>query len=123
MIQLVIDEARDKRFRLYNGKREDWHDYWLHWSHIYRKVEEDPKLGTPIYTWLRSDRDDWVHATIYWRIGIDRFGGKGEVLMPEDEVEPNSYMVNPNRTVSFSPEEMFKKSVVAVDSEDDDDWR
>lgn len=124
MIQLVIDEARDKRFKLYNGTKEDWHDYWLHWSHIYRKVEEDAKMGTPIYTWMRSDRDDWVHATVYWRVGIDKFGGKGAVVMPSLEAETNSYMIRPNDTVAFSPEEMFKKSVQqTVDNDDDEEWR
>lgn len=124
LIQLVIDEARDRRFKLYNGTREDWHDYWLHWSHIYRKVEEDPKLGTPIYTWLRSDRDDWVHATVYWRVGIDRFGGTGAVIMPDTEIIPDSYMVKANQTVDFSPDEMFRqKSIQAVDNEDDEEWR
>jgi len=123
-IQWVIEEARDKRFKLYNGTKEDWHNYWLHWSHIYRKVEEDPKLGTPVYTWLRSDRDDFVHCTVYWRIGIDRFGGSGAVSIPQSDIEPNSYIVRPNQTVEFSPEEMFKRSVQQmVDNEDDDEWR
>lgn len=121
MIQFVIEEARDRRFMLYNGTREDYHDYWLHWSHIYRKVEEDT-LGVPQYVWLRSDRDDFVHCTVYWRVGISKFGGSGKVLIPDsNNLAPNSYHIKPNQTVEFNPEEMFK-SGVPVDS-DEDDWR
>lgn len=122
MIQFVVEEARDKRFKLYNGTREDWHDYWLHWSHIYRKVEEN-KLGVNVATWLRSDRDDFVHATVYWRVGIDRFGGTGAVLMGDTEIQPNSYIVRPNQTVSFSPEELLAQSVIHTQEEDEDEWR
>ena len=61
MIQLLVDYWRDKRIRLYRGTKEDWHEYWLHWSHIYRIAEEN-SLGVTEYKWLRSDRDDWVHC-------------------------------------------------------------
>lgn len=70
-IQLLIDELRDKRIPIY-GTETDWYDYWVHWSHIYRVVEED-SFGRPRYKWQRSDRDDYVHATVYWRTAIDRF--------------------------------------------------
>lgn len=118
MIQFVIDEFREKRLKLYNGTENDWYDYWLHWAHIYRLVEEDT-LGVRRHTWHRSDRDDWVHATVYWRVGIDRFGGQGAVVMPETEIQPDSYMVKPNQTVDFNPEEMFNK----MPEEDADEWR
>lgn len=119
MIQLVIDEFREKRLKLYRGTEEQWYDYWLHWSHIYRTVEEDT-LGVKQYVWHRSDRDDWVHATVYWRVGVDRFGGTGFISAPEPEVERKSYLVNPDQTVNFNPDEMFK---FADQEEDDDEWR
>lgn len=78
-IQLVIDELTDRRIPLY-GTEADWYDYWVHWSHIYRVVEED-SFGRPRYKWQRSDRDDYVHCTSYWRAGIDRFmGGQGAII-------------------------------------------
>lgn len=123
MIQLVADEARDKRFKLYNGTRADWHDYWLHWSHIYRVWEEDA-LGVPRYQWLRDGRDDWVHATVYWRIGVDRFGSSGVVVGAGIAPEPNSYMLNADGSVSFNPEEMFKLTGTIIgDDDDENDWR
>ena len=122
MMQLVIDEAVRKSFNLYNGDRGVWHDYWLHWSHIYRVWEED-SLGVPRYTWLRDGRDDWVHATIYWRVGVDRFGTGGAVIGAGIAPEPNSYMVNPDQTVTFDPAEMFKLGGALLDNEEDDEWR
>lgn len=71
MIQWVIDEFKDRRIPLY-GTEADWWDYWLHWNNIYRTQEED-NLGVMKHKWLRSGRDDWVHATVYWRAGMSRF--------------------------------------------------
>lgn len=126
MIQLLVDEYRDHRVKLFRGRPEDWHEYWLHWSHIYRVKEEDT-LGVPHYTWMRSDRDDWVHATVYWRVGVDRFGGKGGIVGIDNMPEPDSYVVNPDQSVDFDPHKMFgTKDQLAKEpwwSEEDDDWR
>lgn len=123
MIQLVIDEIRARSFRLFNGSKADWHDYWLHWSHIYRVWQEDT-LGVPRYTWLRDGRDDWVHATVYWRIGVDRFGESGAVIGGGMQPEPNSYMLNADGSVSFDPAEMFKLTGAIIgDDEEEHDWR
>ena len=127
MIQLLVDEFRDKRVKLFRGRPEDWHEYWLHWSHIYR-VKEDDTLGVPRYVWMRSDRDDWVHATVYWRIGIDRFGGKGGIVGLENTPEPDSYLVNPEQTVDFDPHKMFGAKDTLPDepwwtNEGENDWR
>lgn len=127
MIQLVIDEVRDRRWFLYNGlNKEDWHEYWLHWSHIYRQWEED-SLGVQKGVWKRSDRDDWVHATVYWRIGVDRFGGRGGIVQSDTDLEPNSYVMNPDRTVDFDPHKLFGKQK-SVDEpwwheDENTDWR
>ena len=127
MIQLVADEFRDKRIRLYNGlTREDWHDYWLHWSHIYR-VWDDDSLGIKRGVWMRSDRDDWVHCTVYWRIGMDRFGNKGGIAGLGPELEPDSYVLNPDLTVEFNPDAMFGKQKPGEEpwwsKDESDDWR
>jgi len=126
MIQLVVDEYRDKRMKLFRGTREQWHEYWMHWSHIYRVTEENT-LGVPEYRWLRNDRDDWVHATVYWRVGITRFGGVGGIVGLNDEAEPNSYVLNPDLTVDMNPDQMFGNKGPVEDEwwayEDDGDWR
>ncbi len=71
-IQLVVDEFTEKRIPIF-GTEAEWWDYWLHWSHMYRVEEYNDKTGQTTFRWMRSDRDDWALATVYWRIGIDRF--------------------------------------------------
>lgn len=79
MIQLVIDEFIDKRIQL-QGTEHDWYDYYLHWKNIY-KTKELNSLGVEESRWERSSDDHWVHATVYWRVGMDRFGmGQGQVM-------------------------------------------
>ena len=124
MIQLLADEIRIGGLQLFNGaSKEDWHDYALHWSHIYRVWEVDG-LGVNQYVWLRNDRDDWVHATVYFRVGLSRFAQSGSIVSSESEPQPNSYMVNPDQTASFNPDEMFRLKNMTEDWPDnDDDWR
>lgn len=117
-IQWVIGEFKDKRVKLYRGTEEQWYDYWLHWSHIYRTSEENT-LGVKEYVWHRSDRDDWVHATVYWRVGISRFGGNGMIIKNTPDTEPNSYVINPDNTVEFNPDEWFKLS----EDQEWEEWR
>lgn len=71
-VQLVVDEYTEKRIPIY-GNSSEWWDYWIHWSHIYRVEEYNEDTGVTKFVWMRSDRDDWVHATVYWRIGMSRF--------------------------------------------------
>lgn len=101
-IQLVIDEFNDRRIPIY-GNETDWYDYWVHWSHIYRIVEET-SLGTMRHKWMRSDRDDWVHATVYWRAGIDRFmGGDGAFIDVQNSFGTLGYTATPDGRHMFSP--------------------
>lgn len=117
MMQLVVDEVREKRFKLYNGSPADWHKYWIHFSHIYR-IWEKGTMDIPKYSWMRSDRDDWVHATVYWRVGVDKFGETGGLVNSPSTVEAESYVVNPDQTVDFNPHTMFGTK----DKDSDDAW-
>lgn len=71
LIQLFIDEMNDKR-ATFNGTPTDWHDYIVHWLNIYRTWEENT-IGVREFKWERQGPDHWVHASIYARIGLDRF--------------------------------------------------
>jgi hypothetical protein len=77
----------------------------------------------PQYVWHRSDRDDWVHATVYFRIGLDRFGDGGSIVTGESESKPNSYFINPDNTASFNPQELFRKEPMGDIYEESADWR
>jgi len=71
-LQMLIDEMTDKRIT-FNGTESDWHEYIIHWLNIYRVWDEDV-LGMPTFKWEGNDPDHLVHATNYWRIGMDKFG-------------------------------------------------
>lgn len=95
-IQLLIDEFKDKRIPIY-GTIDDWDDYIKHWQHIYRVVEED-SFGKPTYKWVRSDRDDYVHTTVYWRAGMDRFmNGAGAIIDIHNPFGELGYTSNNNK--------------------------
>lgn len=111
MIQLVIDEFNEEVVPL-QGTEADWWDYWLHWNNIFRTTKEDA-LGVPEKKWERAGDDHWVHATVYWRIGMDRFGyDQGKIIsaneplsgiktaptvMPDDTIQ----IVNPAQRWDF----------------------
>lgn len=71
-IQLVVDELNERRIPIF-GSMSDWWTLWTHFSHIYRVEEYNEDTGQTKFTWMRSDRDDYALATVYWRIGMDRF--------------------------------------------------
>lgn len=105
-IQLVIDELTDRRIPIY-GSETDWYDYWTHWSHIYRVVEEDT-FGRPRYKWQRSDRDDWVHATVYWRAGMDRFmSGEGAIIDISSKLGETGYEATPDGKNLIIPKQQY----------------
>lgn len=120
MIQLVIDEFRDKRIPM-NGTEDDWYDVALHFTHIYRSTEENA-LGVPESKWERFDDDHFVHAITYWRVGMARFGtGGAKIFMNETSYMKESPEILPDRTMdAHDPKKIFNFEAV---SQKDDDWR
>lgn len=79
MIQFIIGEFEKKLITL-NGKQEEWFDYAMHWKNIYREEEMDA-LDMPRRVWKRKGADHWVHATVYFRTGIEKFGkAEGQIF-------------------------------------------
>ena len=79
LIQLFIDEMTDKRVT-FNGTESEWQDYIVHWMNIYRTWEEN-NLGVKEFKWERQGPDHWVHASMYARIGLDKFSDtKAEIV-------------------------------------------
>lgn len=80
-IQIVVDEFSAKRIPLF-GTEEDWDEYWLDWNNLTRKKVTDPITGEfKGYKWLRSGRDHRALATVFWRVGMGRFGKGGGKLL------------------------------------------
>lgn len=91
-IQLLIDEMVDTRVPI-NGNETDWHDFTTHWLNIYRVWDVD-SLGVPIFKWERNGPDHWVHAHLYQRVGMDKFGrDKGGFITPHEDLFPEKGMV------------------------------
>lgn len=76
-IQLVVDEIKDQRFPIW-GNTDEWQPYFDHWLNIYRVQEIQGEEGDPQYNWRwvwkRKGADHWALATVYARVGLDRFG-------------------------------------------------
>lgn len=82
LIQLFIDEMLDKRV-VFNGTESEWQDYITHWLNIYRSWEENA-LGVKEFKWERQGPDHWVHATVYARIGLDRYAQAKATIVGDD---------------------------------------
>lgn len=118
-IQLVVDEFRTKRVPVH-GTEDDWYEYWLDWNNLSKIKVLDPVTNeVKGYKWVRSGRDHRALATICWRAGMARFSGTGNVINAQEPVKPNSYMVDPDQTASFNPEELFD----LMEAEGEKDWR
>lgn len=85
MIQLFIDEMLDKRVQ-FNGTESEWQDYIAHWMNIYRTWEENT-LGVREFKWERQGPDHWVHATIYARIGLDKYQNTMATIVGADPLQ------------------------------------
>lgn len=98
-IQLVVDEFRTRRIPL-QGTEGDWWEYWLDWKNSSRIKTFDPKTNVSTgYKWIRNGRDHRAMATVYWRIGMDRFSEEGVTFNnPKDGFGSNGIDVSPDGT-------------------------
>lgn len=72
--QLCVDEFREKRLPL-QGTEQDWWEYWLDWKNMSRIKIYDPKTNQfKGIKWVRNGRNHRASATLFWRVGMDRFG-------------------------------------------------
>ena len=131
-IRLILGEFEKGLIKLYRKNENDnWGGYWLHWSHLI-EVKEKDKYGSEQFIWDRYDCDDFVNATIAWRAKASHFGQRGAVFFPSPAIPAGrrSYMVNPDLTVQFNPDEMFAHDpfdasasvVTALANKDEDPW-
>lgn len=99
-IQLVVDEFVDRRLPVM-GSETDWYDYWLHWNALTRIKEIDQTSGAEKRKiWVRNGDDHWALATVYWRVGFDRFCRDGEIIMPQKDIGiPIQPEVYPDKTM------------------------
>lgn len=127
LIQFVVDEFADQRIPL-QGNQEEWEKYYAHWETMYRvnEWEEAERLGKINYVYTNPFRwesstgqDHWVHATCYWRVGMERFGrGKAVMFSGEKLNLPESQPIRPDNTM-IAPD---PRKIFALPSKEED-WR
>jgi hypothetical protein len=88
-IQLVVDEIKEQRFPIW-GNVTEWQDYFNHWLNIYRVQEIKGEENDPQYNWRwvwkRKGADHWALATVYARVGLDRFAQDLATIIRKDSV-------------------------------------
>lgn len=91
-LQMVIDEFAQKKIPL-QGTQDDWEEYQSHWDTLYKVTTVDT-LGVPQFSWESSNgMDHFAHATLYWRVGMDRFKNDGGKIFTG---EPSSFQTAPS---------------------------
>lgn len=91
-LQILVDEIKYKRFPIW-GTLEDWTPYFKHWLNIYRTRDIKGEEGDPQYNWRwvwkrkSGTPDHWVLATLYMRVGIDKFGDNLAKVMTNDDFD------------------------------------
>lgn len=114
-IQILVDEFSQGKIPL-QGTENDWYEYWMDWNNLTRIKQVDATTGEfKGYKWIRSGRDHRALATVFWRIGMDRFGmGGGKILSGE----------NLNFQRSGTLEELSNKRPQFIyEQQEQDDWR
>jgi hypothetical protein len=112
-LQIVIDDFTNKKIPL-QGTQDDWEEYQNHWATLYKVTELDT-LGVPVAKWETSTgMDHWAHATLYWRVGMDRFKNDGgKIFTGEPTVFPTA---QPLEAQTFKPK-------FQLPEQETNDWR
>lgn len=92
MIQTVVDEMKEMRLP-FCGKPDDFVEYYSQLKSSYR-VMENNALGVPVMKWDSDGNDHWLHATVYWRTAMSRFGNQNDASIISNEK---------NNQIAFQP--------------------
>lgn len=83
----VVASFTDKRIPV-QGSESDWNEYFMHWENLTRVNIYDPVTNTlRSRKWVKNGQSDFPFATLYMRVGLDRFGGLGVVLQPREKFD------------------------------------
>lgn len=106
-VQLVVDELKEQRFPIW-GNSSEWQDYFDHWLNIYRIREIQGEEGDPQYNWRwvwkRKGADHWAMATVYARVGLDRFANDLATIVHKGSIykeTPKGMIINSSDPLNF----------------------
>lgn len=112
MISVFVGEMDDQRIPIH-GSKEKWQTFIDHCLNIHRVKEVNESLQTMEYAWERSGPDHLLHAAIYWRVGLDKFGqsdGRIFGLSPVDGVAMG-YKVLPGNKIATDLTKTMRKMI------------
>lgn len=107
MMQIVIDDLANRKIPL-QGTQDDWEEYQRHWATLY-KITEFDDLGVPVARWETSNgMDHFCHATLYWRVGMDKFRNDGgKIFSGDPDLFTTSTAIQPNDTMMATPKFIY----------------
>lgn len=115
MMQIVIDDFANKKIPL-QGTQDDWAEFESHWATLY-KVTEVNDLGVPESKWETSNgMDHFCHATLYWRVGMDRFKNDGGKIFTGESIFPTAPTIQVDNTITNRTKFVYSQS-------EENDWR
>ena len=119
-IQIVVDEFIDGDILL-QGTEDDWYEYWLDWNNLTRiKVVDETTGEFKGHKWIRSGRDHKALATVFWKVGMTKFGkGEGKIFTGESDMFPTSAPILANNTILHEA----TRKLVLPEKDQDNDWR
>lgn len=105
-LQMVIDDFANRMIPL-QGTQDDWAEYESHWDTLYKVTTLDA-LGVPNFSWESSNGlDHFCHATLYWRVGMDRFKNDGgKIFVSDSEFQPGMPILVDD-TMPFKPKFLY----------------
>jgi hypothetical protein len=117
-LQIVIDDFANRTIPL-QGTQDDWAEFTSHWDTLYKIFEPDT-MGIPQFRWESSNGlDHWCHASLYWRVGMDRFKNEGgKIFTGEPNMFPVASPIMANNTIMWKPPNML-----LPEPEENNDWR
>ncbi len=111
MMTLMVEQIRDiGRYKL-NGTKDEWAEYASHFGNLYRekiavketKDKDNKELYGNEYVWKRNGADHWAHSTLYFTVGLQRFGGDLAKIIDNDALVgiPKGHIVETQGVESF----------------------
>lgn len=103
-IQITVDEFIASKIPL-QGTEDDWYEYWMDWDALTRTKVVDSTTGEfKGYKWIRSGRDHRALATVFWRVGMTKFGrGDGKIFSGESTDFKTAPSLLPDDRVIWKP--------------------
>lgn len=92
MMTLVVEQMRDTGRYVLNGTKDEWGEFASHFGYLYRekiavketKDKDDRSLYGAEYVWKRNGPDHFAHATLYFTVGLQRYGGGMAKIVGDD---------------------------------------